>query len=101
VEAKTVSLVVDRRGYFPDAPTQRGTSHVRTLTDLVKAGGRGAVLLMVLRHDAAVVHPNEATDPAFASALRQAAAAGVLVRGIRYRVTLQGVYFDCEVPVEL
>jgi sugar fermentation stimulation protein A len=101
VEAKTVSLVVNHHAYFPDAPTQRGTSHVQTLTDLVGGGGRGAVVLMVMRDDASVVHPNEATDPAFAAALRQAAAEGVMLRGIRYRVTAQGIYFDREIPVLL
>lgn len=99
VEAKTVSLVVNRQAYFPDAPTERGTSHLRTLTGLTQAGGRGAVLFLLLRDDADTVRPNEETDPAFAAALRQAAEAGVMLRAIRYRISLRGVFFDQEIPV--
>lgn len=99
VEAKTVSLVVNRQAYFPDAPTKRGASHLHTLAKLVQAGDRGAVVFMLLRDDADAVHPNDATDPAFADALRQAAKAGVMLRAIRYSVTLQGITFDQEVPV--
>lgn len=101
VEAKTVSLVVNRQAYFPDAPTERGASHMSTLTELTQAGGRSAVVFMLLRNDADVVRPNDETDPAFGQALRHAAKAGVMLRAIRFCVTLQGVFFDQEIPIIL
>ena len=40
VEAKSVTLVVDGVGLFPDAPTTRGAKHVRSLAQAVKEGHR-------------------------------------------------------------
>ena len=41
VEVKSVTLVVDGAGIFPDAPTSRGRKHVLTLAGKVKEGYRG------------------------------------------------------------
>jgi sugar fermentation stimulation protein A len=74
VEVKSVTLVEDGVGLFPDAPTDRGTKHVEYLTEL---GPGGAVVFVVQRPDCREVRPNERTDPTFARALGAAADAGV------------------------
>ena len=74
VEVKSVTLVEDGVGFFPDAPTARGTKHVEYLTEL---GPGGAAVFVVQRPDCREVRPNERTDPTFARALRAAADAGV------------------------
>ncbi|UCE27423.1 MAG: DNA/RNA nuclease SfsA [Candidatus Coatesbacteria bacterium] len=74
VEVKSVTLVEDGVGLFPDAPTARGKKHVEYLAGL---GSGAAVVFVVQRPDCREVRPNEGTDPVFARALRAAAAAGV------------------------
>ena len=88
-----VNLVVDGEARFPDAPTVRGTKHVRELTDYQLAGGQSAIVFIVMRQDAECFAPNAATDPDFAQALAEAAAAGVLIRVYRCGIDTEGVSF--------
>jgi len=90
VEVKSVTLVVNGVGRFPDAPTTRGCRHLRELTQHVQEGGRAAVLFVVQRPDAGSVRAHGVTDPDFAQALAAARQAGVMLRGVRYRLTAAG-----------
>jgi sugar fermentation stimulation protein A len=101
VEAKSVTLVRDGVGLFPDAPTARGARHLRELIEVVQTGGRGAVAFVVQRDDALVVRANHVTDPVFAQALADAVAGGVLVVAYRVLVTLHGLTVAGELPVEI
>jgi sugar fermentation stimulation protein A len=96
VEVKSVTLVEDGVGLFPDAPTARGTKHVKYLTEL---GPGGAVVFIVQRPDCRKVRPNEGTDPAFARALRAAADAGVRLYAYACRTGRGWVAVEREVKV--
>ena len=86
LEVKGVTLETDGICAFPDAPTQRGVKHLQELTHLAQSG-YGAYVLVVIQMDGVVhLHPNDATDPAFGKALRQAAAAGVQILAVDCRV---------------
>lgn len=77
MEVKGCTLEVDGVGYFPDAPTQRGTKH---LAELAAAASRGYVcfaVFVIQMPGIREVRPNAATDPAFADAWKAAQAAGV------------------------
>jgi len=77
IEVKGVTLVEDRQAYFPDAPTTRGTRHIKELTH-IKTSGKGAgVIFIIQREDADVIMPNNRTDKEFGDALREAKEAGV------------------------
>lgn len=77
MEVKGCTLERDGIGYFPDAPTERGTKH---LHELAKAVGFQAVLMFVIQMDGIYeVHGNRDTDPAFCKALEDAEKAGVKV----------------------
>ena len=86
-EVKGVTLVRDGTALFPDAPTERGTKHLRTLIRARTQGYAAAVCFMVMREDADRVTPNHEQDPAFARGLLEAAAAGVILTAARCRVT--------------
>jgi sugar fermentation stimulation protein A len=101
VEVKSATLVVGGRALFPDAPTARGTRHLRELTAHVEAGGSAAVVFVVQRGDARSLSPHAANDPAFAQALRSARRAGVDVRAFACRVTRRGIRLDQRIPVVL
>ena len=77
IEVKSVTLVEDGVARFPDAVTARGRRHLLELIDLQRRGDRAAVFFVVQRSDARWVEAHRGTDPAFADALQQAAAAEV------------------------
>ena len=77
MEVKGCTLEVDGIGYFPDAPTERGTRHLRELTEAIKAGYRCAIAFVIQMDDVTEVRANRATDPAFADALEEAQRTGV------------------------
>lgn len=101
LEVKGVTLENDGICAFPDAPTERGAKHLRGLTEAVKAGFGGYVLFVIQMSDVRYLHPNDATDPAFGKALREAAAAGVEVLAVDCAVTEDTMTIGNFVPVEL
>ena len=86
---------------FPDAPTQRGAKHLRGLAEAAGQGYGAYVLFVIQMEDVRSLHPNEATDPGFARALRQAAQAGVEVLARSCAVTPETMTITKPVPVEL
>jgi len=101
LEVKSVTLVENGVGLFPDAVTARGTRHLLDLASAVHKGYRAAVLFIVQREDAIAVAPHEGNDPRFAQALRQAATAGVRLLAYTCRLSLEGIALAQAVPVRL
>ncbi len=101
LEVKSVTLVVNRRGLFPDAVTLRGRRHLAVLIGRREAGDRAVVLFVVQRPDAEAVTPHEETDPRFAQALRAAQAAGVELLATTCAVHPDGVSLKEPIPVRL
>lgn len=101
LEVKGVTLETDGVCAFPDAPTLRGTKHLRHLGELAKAGYGAYVMFVIQMEDVAYLHPNDTTDPAFGKALREAAAAGVQVMAVDCRVTPDSMQIGKTVEVRL
>ena len=77
IEVKSCTLVHNGVGLFPDAPTQRGTRHIRELTQALRNGYRASIIFIVQRPDVTSIAPNDKTDPEFGLMLRQACCQGV------------------------
>lgn len=101
VEVKGVTLEEGGKVYFPDAPTARGVKHLEELTRIRREGMEAAVLFVVQMKGVSSFSPNDATDPAFGKALRQAAAAGVEVAALDCLVWPDEVTPGQRVPVVL
>lgn len=101
LEVKGVTLEHDGICAFPDAPTERGAKHLRGLTDAAKEGFGAYVLFVIQMADVKYLHPNDATDPEFGKALREAAANGVEVLAVDCRVTVDEMNIGNYVPVKL
>lgn len=101
VETKSVTLVVDGVGLFPDAPTERGAKHMRSLDQAVAQGHRAAAVFVVQRPDAMAFAPHDTADPAFASALRHSLSCGVEVFAYNCRVSEQSIELHSPLPVRL
>ena len=101
LEVKGVTLEDGGICAFPDAPTERGAKHLRGLQACVEAGFGGYVLFVIQMPDVEYLHPNDATDPNFGRALREAAAAGVQVLAVDCIVTEDSMTIRNPVPVVL
>lgn len=101
LEVKGVTLESDGICAFPDAPTERGVKHLKGLTQAVQDGYGGYVLFVIQMSDVKYLHPNDATDPAFGKALREAAAAGVQVIAMDCAVTESSMTIGKPVEVRL
>ena len=86
---------------FPDAPTERGAKHLKGLTEAVREGCGAYVLFVIQMGDVQYLHPNDATDPNFGKALREAAAAGVRVMAVDCEITVDSMTVGKEIPVIL
>ena len=99
LEVKGVTLENDGVCAFPDAPTLRGAKHLRELTHLCQEGYGAYVLFVIQMESVQYLHPNDATDPAFGAALREAAAAGVQI--LAYDCTVTPDTMNIHTPVEV
>jgi len=100
VEVKSVTLVEDGLGLFPDAATDRGARHVRELAEIAgRPGWEGAVLFVLQRSDAREIRAARSIDPRFAETLQGAKLAGVRVLGRKCRVFPDRVELGEAVPV--
>ena len=97
LEVKGVTLENEGICAFPDAPTERGTKHLRGLTQAAKDGYGAYVLFVIQMADVKYLHPNDVTDPAFGAALREASANGVQVLAMDCAVTESTM--DLRLPV--
>ena len=101
LEVKGVTLEHDGVCAFPDAPTERGTKHLRGLTKLTQEGYGAYVLFVIQMADVVYLHPNDATDPNFGKALREAENAGVQVLAVDCLVTENTMQIRQFVEVQL
>lgn len=101
LEVKGVTLENDGVCAFPDAPTERGAKHLKGLTQAVREGFGAYVLFVIQMEDVQYLHPNDATDPAFGQALREAAENGVQVLAVDCRVTEDTMTIGKPVAVRL
>ena len=101
LEVKGVTLENDGICAFPDAPTERGAKHLRGLTEAAGEGFGAYVLFVIQMSDVKHLHPNDATDPNFGAALREAAAKGVTVLAVDCHITEDSMVIGKPVPVVL
>ena len=101
LEAKGVTLENGGICAFPDAPTERGTKHLRELTAIAKEGFGAYVLFVIQMSDVSYLHPNDDTDPVFGAALREAAKTGVQILAMDCLVTSDTMTIQNPVEVKL
>jgi sugar fermentation stimulation protein A len=83
---------------FPDCTAARSARHMDDLADVVRAGGRAMVIVVVqMRAERFDVAGD--IDPAFAAAFRRARAAGVETRAHVCRLSPQEVALAHEIPI--
>jgi sugar fermentation stimulation protein A len=102
VEVKNCTLSAEGRSMFPDAPTERGSRHLRHLQQLSRDGTGGSVLFLLSHPDALLFSPNIHTDPAFAVTLADTAAdIGIRAAAISCRPDGRCTLANSRVEVDL
>lgn len=91
IEIKGVTLENDGISMFPDAPTTRGTKHVKELIAGQHEGFSNSIIFLIQMKDVHTFTPNHHTDPDFASALKEAKEAGVHIRCFTSLVTKDSI----------
>ena len=66
MEVKGCTLAENGVGLFPDAPTQRGSKHLRELSKAAGQGYHAIIAFVIMLNGVETVEPNEAIDQAFA-----------------------------------
>jgi sugar fermentation stimulation protein A len=101
VEVKGVTLEEDGVAMFPDAPTERGTKHLNELSDAVRAGYESYVFFIIQMKGCHIFIPNEARDPSFAKALKEAKETGVNIFALDSIVESDSLIADEFVKVKI
>lgn len=101
LEVKGVTLEDGGICAFPDAPTERGAKHLRGLQRAVTEGCTCYALFVIQMRPVLYFHPNDATDPVFGKALREAAAGGVHILAVDCQVTPNSMTVGQTVEVRL
>jgi sugar fermentation stimulation protein A len=101
VEVKSVTWVEEGVALFPDGVTSRGRRHLEGLATLVRQGHRACQIFVVQRHDARVLKPAAAVDPAYARELGSAAAQGVDILVLQEKISPPEITLASELPFAL
>lgn len=91
VEVKGVTLVVGTEARFPDAPTERGTKHLKELIKLRKEGYRTVVFFLIQHPLGESFAPNWDNDPVFSQTLNEAYENGVEILVYKCDNRLDGI----------
>ena len=86
IEVKGVTLENDGVVSFPDAPTERGSKHLRELCECLKEGYEAYVFFVIQMKDILYFTANADHDPVFARTLKEAHSEGVRI-----------LAYDCDV----
>lgn len=100
VEVKNVTMKEGERALFPDAVTERGRKHLKTLVRVKQTGIRAVMLYVVQRMDVSLFSIARDIDPDYGEALDEAIRQGVEVMVAQARVTPEAIYLQSMLPVE-
>jgi len=99
VEVKSVTLLEEGQGYFPDAKTVRGQKHLRELAAMVEQGYRAVLLFCVQHSGIHSVKVAENIDPKYAQMFKHAVDVGVEVLAYSCAINEQNITLNQRLPM--
>lgn len=94
IEVKSVTLLQQGKGYFPDAVTVRGQKHLRELASIAQRGERAVMLFTVLHSGIEDVSPARHIDARYAEQLAQAQQSGVEILCYKAQLSPAGMWLN-------
>lgn len=101
IEVKGVTLENDGVVSFPDAPTERGSKHLRELCECLKEGYEAYVFFVIQMKDVICFTANADHDPIFARTLKEAYNEGVKIVAYDCLVTEDGMKIGDRAEVKI
>ncbi|WP_437610232.1 DNA/RNA nuclease SfsA [Erwinia sp. V71] len=101
IEVKSVTLLQQGKGYFPDAVTVRGQKHLRELAKIAAEGERAVLFFAVLHTGIEDVSPARHIDTQYAELLVQAQQSGVEILCYKAQLSPAGLTLKKSLVVEL
>jgi len=99
VEVKSVTLLEDGKGFFPDAVTTRGQKHLRELIEMVECGYQAVLIFAVLHTGINNVQAAKHVDPKYAQLLIEAINKGVEV--LAYKAEISNTEIELLHPLQI
>ena len=99
IEVKGVTLEIDGLSLFPDAPTERGTRHIREIIQSVEEGYNSYIFFLVQIPEIKFFKPHEEMDKAFSHALLEAKEKGVNILAYNSLVTKDEILLGQRIKV--
>jgi|TARA_B110000908_G_scaffold135484_1_gene160293 sugar fermentation stimulation protein A len=94
VEVKSVTLLDNNLGYFPDAKTLRGQKHLRELSYIASQGKRAVLFFCVQHSGIQSVQVAKHIDPDYAKELKQAMLNGVQILCYNCEINSEKIYIN-------
>ena len=101
MEIKGVTLEKNGVALFPDAPTTRGSKHVKELMEVKKYEMRAVLMFVIQMSGIETFTTNAVTDPEFAQNVGRAAASGVEIYAYDTIVSRDGIKLNKEVKCKI
>ncbi len=101
MEIKGVTLEKNGVALFPDAPTTRGSKHVKELMEVKKYEMRAVLMFVIQMSGIETFTTNAAADPEFAQNVGRAAASGVEIYAYDTIVSRDGIKLNKEVKCKI
>lgn len=99
LEVKSVTLLEQGQGYFPDAKSTRGQKHLQELMTVKRAGFDATLLFCVMHSGITSVAPAIHIDPKYSELLADAAASGVQILAYGTNISALGIELAEPMPV--
>jgi sugar fermentation stimulation protein A len=98
LEVKSVTLLQNGQGYFPDAVSLRGQKHLRELTQLRREGKRAVLLFCVQHSGIHSVKVAQHIDPQYALELNRAVSSGVEIFAYSVSMSPEKIVINQSIP---
>jgi len=99
IEVKSVTLLDNEQGFFPDAVTKRGQKHLRELMSMIEDGKRAVLLFTVLHTGINSVQPASHIDPEYSKLCKEAQQKGVEFLAYKAEISQEELRLSHAVPV--
>ena len=94
LEVKSVTLLEQGQGYFPDAVSTRGQKHLQELIHMVQSGHKAVLFFLIQHQGINSVRAAAHIDPVYAQLLDQAVSAGVQIIAAKAKWSGEKLFVD-------